>query len=175
METNELPRGKNILSEEDAFAISYERPSYKAVAFNYFLDLYRNKASLRPKSEVQESSLERIERKIDNLRQEVATRDDIIKQTELLLNQQKELNTELENKLEILRSMQEANVPHKRLAKLSLAFFVFFALSFLSDVILNVTIVTPSWNNVGLLCSFSFLMMAFLMSKDWADLINKED
>lgn len=122
-----------------------------------------------------ETSLERIERKIDELRKEVATKEDIIKQTQALLDHQKSNNKELLNKLEILRSLQISNVPHKRLARISFAFFSFFAISFLSYIVFDIVIVTPFWTNIGLLFSFLFLLMSLAMKIDWSELIKKKD
>jgi len=122
---------------------------------------------------VKETSLERIERKIDNLRIEVATKDDVIAQTKQLLSHQEEMNKSLEEKITVLRSMQESNVPHKRLAKYSIVLLVFFIVSFISRIFFDVIIVTQLWNNLGLLLSFGFFIMALAMGIDWKKQIKK--
>lgn len=129
--------------------------------------------TLPRKPSIIETSQERMERKIDTLLREVATREDIINQTQVLIREQERTSANLQEKLEILRSMQESNVPHKRLAKYSLSFFIFFAFSFLSKLVFDIVIITPLWNNIGLIFSFGFLAMAIAMGIDWKEKIKK--
>jgi hypothetical protein len=135
-----------------------------------------NEASLyyQPR-QVKETSLERIERKIDDLRKEVATRDDVIAQTKQILDHQEEINKSLQEKLNILRSMQESNVPHRRLAKYSIVFVMFFLFSFISRIFFDVIIVTSFWNNLGLLLSFGFFVMSLAMGLDWKQKIDNNN
>lgn len=74
---------------------------------------------------------------------------------------------ELITRLRILMDMQQSNIAYKRLARYAGAFMGFFSFAFLSRVFLQVTIVTPLWNNIGLLLSFGFLIMALAMRRDW--------
>lgn len=119
-------------------------------------------------------SQERMERKIDELIGVVATREDVVEQVNQLLQYQQEANTVLQEKIEILRLMQAANVPHKRLARYASAFLTFFIFSFVSDLFFNVTIVTRFWNNLGIFISFGFLLMAFAMGIDWQEHLKKK-
>jgi len=121
-----------------------------------------------------EVSQERMEGKIDELMDKVATREDLVEKTNQLLQYQQQANESLQNKIEILRSMQEANVPHKKLAKYAFAFLTFFSFSFLSEVFFDVTIITHFWNNLGLFFSFGFLVMSFLMGIDWQEQLKKK-
>lgn len=132
-------------------------------------DISREKNEYLRTRPIQETSLERIERKLDDLRKEVATKEDIISQTNLLLDDHKQMVANLEKKVKILRSMQKANLPHKKLAKYSFSAFTFFTISFLANSIFSVKIVTPFWNNMGLLFSFGFLIMAWAMGLDWKE------
>jgi hypothetical protein len=122
-----------------------------------------------------ETSLERIERKIDSLMRDVATRDDLIAQTTTLLENQKILNEELIIKLQTLRTLQINNVAHKRLARYATIFLVFFSISFLMRIFVNITVVTPFWNNVGLLLSCGFLLMSWALKKDWKNDVGSGD
>ena len=122
---------------------------------------------------IQETTLERLVNQIEKLQGTVATKQDIINQTNELLKFHEQENTKLISKIGILREMQEANVPHKLLARFSLAFFAFFSISFLSRIMLNVVVVQPFWNNIGLIFSFGFLLMAVAMGQDWRTILRK--
>lgn len=158
---------RSSASEGEALSIFGEKPRSLALLYDE-LEKQFNEANIyyQPR-QITETSLERIERKLDELRKEVATRDDIIEQTKQLLNHQEEMNYSLQEKISILRSMQESNVPHKRLAKYSVVFLMFFIFSFLSRIFFNVTVVMPFWNNLGLLLSFGFFVMSLAMRIDW--------
>lgn len=139
----------------------------KKRAVRPFFEVRQIDSFVNPQTIVVETSLERIERKIDALTREVATKDSIIEQTNILLGNQQRLNDELLVKLQTLRSMQENNVAHKRLIRYSTVFLAFFSISFIARIFLNITIVAEFWNNVGLLVSFGFLIMAWALGKDW--------
>jgi hypothetical protein len=113
------------------------------------------------------TSLERLEQKIDQLRKDVAKRDK-------MLQDQYKANVELVEKLKNLRTSEKSNAPHKMLAKFAAAFFTFFAFSLLTRMFLETTIITPLWNDVGLLLSFGFLVMAWAMGRDWNLLLEKQ-
>lgn len=158
---------------------------------NFYRRLYDNDGKVdrlfniiqtaRAKPVVVETSQERMERLLHELKSmvaelnsKVATRDDVIEQTNQLLQNQKEINITLHEKLEILRSMQIANVPHKKLAVYAGSFLTFFIFSFLCYVLFDVTVVVPFWNNIGLVISFGFFVMALAMRIDWRELTGKK-
>lgn len=129
-------------------------------------------------STVKETTLERIERKLDEYRKEVDSRNQLIYNKERELSSLREElasvledNTAIQEQVDILRDIQKGHVIHKRLEKYSLGAFIFFAISFLSRVFLNEIIVQPFWNSVGLFFSFGFLLMSWLLGLDWKDRI----
>ena len=83
------------------------------------------------------------------------------------LESQIKQNDELRSKLQILRELQVNNIAYKRLARYSSMFMAFFSIAFLARIFLNITVVTPFWNNIGLFLSFGFLLMALALRKDW--------
>jgi len=114
-----------------------------------------------------DTTLERLERKLDALRNEVARREDIIAQKNEILASLEHVNESLTSKLDTLRKMQANNVAHKRLARYSLMFFGFFSFSFVVRLFTDTVVVDPFWNDVGLLISFAFYVMSFFMKLDW--------
>lgn len=123
----------------------------------------------------QETSLERIERKLDKLRTEVATKDDLLRQTNELLVNQKQLNLELKDKIDILRDIQYSNIAYKRLARYSTSFLLFFTFTYLVDVLVGTSIIDPFWNSIGLILSSGFLFMAAAMRFDWNKYVVKKN
>lgn len=92
---------------------------------------------------------------------------DLVNQNNDIVDELKKTIFELQVKLNILRTLQEENLSHKLLGRYSFSFFVFFSASMLSRLILDVTIVQPLWNFVGLFFSFGFLLMSWAMGFDW--------
>ena len=73
---------------------------------------------------------------------------------------------ELEEKIRDLREYLSKYSPHRRLFAHSGLFFGFFFLAWLSDDLLGVPIIEPFWNNLGMLISFLFGVMAAFLKKD---------
>ncbi len=127
----------------------------------------------RKKTIIKETQLERIENNIEELLKTVATKDDLLAQTNEIISSQESLIVELNSKLEILRAMQESNLIYKKLLRYSSVGLLFFGSSFFIGTLFDTIIVTEFWNNLGIGISFGFFIMSLALRRDWKNSPNK--
>lgn len=109
----------------------------------------------------------RLENEIKALREEVATKDDIISSQEVMLSEMEAAKQSTEDKVIQLKDALDEFLPHKRTFKVSLYFFLLFAGCFISTMLTGVRIIEPFWNFLGLLLSSGFILLGFALRKDW--------
>lgn len=105
---------------------------------------------------------------------ELAKKDDLLKAKDEIINkivsENKENKLLIENLNENITDLQDMLIrflPHKRLFKISLSFFIFFTISLLSNYFLNTIIIVTPWSWFGFLFSFGFILMSYFLRRDW--------
>jgi len=109
--------------------------------------------------------------KIDALASELAKKEDLIKaKDEIILNIKHEAEENrklLIQQIEELRKELKRFLPYKRAFKVSLYFTLLFLFSFFTNTFLNIEIIKPFWETLGLFISGSFLLMSYFLYLDW--------
>jgi len=109
--------------------------------------------------------------KIDTLSSELAKKEDLIKtKDEIILNIKNEAEENrklLIQQIEELRKELKRFLPYKRAFKVSLYFTLLFLFSFFTNTFLNIEIIKPFWETLGLFISGSFLLMSYFLYLDW--------
>jgi hypothetical protein len=102
---------------------------------------------------------------------ELAKAEDLVKtKEEIIANikmESKAIQQQLEKNISELQRNLERFLPHMRVFKTAFYFAAFFAGSMLADLLLNVRIIQPFWGVLGASIAASFLIMSYLMFRDW--------